>query len=449
MTDAGFFLPVQAKRLETAYEAMDSVSNLGFDVVDDLVYMIYQNTMGDYKLEIQQKNAGPGIAFYGAEVVAPDSFRVVADGDYAVISTTHKSWSLVDCSDIFNPAFVFDSQGFWNASITDQELDGTSLYHHEAQAGFVKIGIGDPGNLEYLGAAAGISEADKAAYDESTDRMFFMETGQSFVGIKSIEMAGDPANAFLTGIVPVPNPLGFIDARNGLLAAADDQGQLIIFDTSGTLPVVAVNVFPQATDIYGLKVTDDYIYVGRGDNSFNIYEIIDGPDANLSNNIVTTSIPVSFAISNDKQGLYVASGSSIWVYDNQDPVIPSYQSTVITTNNITDMEVKGEVLFVSHLVGLDVIDISDPLAPDIAGNVSADGAPSNFKLALYNAFAFLGDPMDNVTQTIFLYPPDAPSNLGDLYDAQYATQVKDLVVAGNNLYELHEDPWLFRIWELN
>jgi hypothetical protein len=161
--------------------------------------------------------------------------------------------------------------------------------------------------------------------------------------------------------------------------------------------------------------------------------------------LATTNLPISIKFKGDI--MYVLAGGEILVYSIVNPLSPNYQGTYVPMSFAKNIEVYGDYLIIATSDTLEIADISNPQSPAYLSHETHPDAPHGEYLAVDNQFAICQPYWWTPPTVIRIWPPDAPTVIGPLYDIEF--QVKpNQVLINNGYYYERASGFGLRIWDL-
>jgi hypothetical protein len=422
---------------------VDTTKDMAVD--GDLIYFLYDEA-GLGKVEIYQKNAGAGITYIGDYTVAAAAMAIAASGDNMVISMEPHNYNIFDVGTPASPVLDATYTALYNARMEDLWLSGEDFIYTMSEAGYEHVDISDPLLLNTDNWIVRLAVPKKIEYDDSTDVMYFLESGDSYEGIKSIVNPGDPYNITFGYATGTGGPDDF-DIYNGYMAIAYQISLWNFYDISNPYYIQNVDQYLTANNVKYVGMYGTNIYLGTDVSTFYVYEIQAGPMAAYQTEIVTAANPAGFEFVGDT--MYVYSGPDVWIYDITNPNLPAYFNTFAASSAVTDTWIQGDYMYIATDQGLDIYDITDPTAPASLSSTLVPPSGVGNKISVENSIAYMGYHFipPAPTQAIEVYPPDSPIVLGGFYSGDDFERIEDLFIINGYLYEATDVSGL-RIWDL-
>ena len=420
---------------ETVWPGGNSTRN--FDVQSDHVYALtYYEPTTTTSLQIFQKNPSTGVTPRGTSALPHDANFVSVDNNTASVGNTDNYLTTVDTTNLNLPAILTSELSPHNTPIYDVLADGSSVITVEQQTGFVEYDVSVPSSPTVNQAWLGLTSPRSSVYDETSDSLYFYESGAFFKGIKSLTSASTPESATVADAIGADYKPVAIDVNNGNLAAAEISFHWQLFDVSDPADIASVDTYSTAGDAVSIAITDKNVYVGLGiNNIIEVYRLLPAGNAEYFGNVGSDGKTVlGFAFYNDTMYAYTA--GDVLIYDITDaPNSPVLSGSYDNTGSVGDMIVQANLLLLGKDEGLEVLDISSPLSPVKFADEPVAYVSNDVELAVDSAYLYMNGPEDQPTLQIYLLPFDDPNNLGEIYGAGSYEVVRDLSFAGGNLYE--------------
>jgi len=263
--------------------------------------------------------------------------------------------------------------------------DGSIIYVADGTAGLKVYELASGGSLNKIGAFFLAGEAQAAARTLLKVGNYLYLTART-EGLYVLDVS-DPANPVLITRIDTPDMATFI-TKNGSYLYVSDRKSLIIFDISIPGSPVEVGGYPAPNEFEHVLVEDGIAYIAAYYSGLMLLDV-----SNPSAPTKITSVSAGFALwAIEKRGNYIFTGgetSGLIVFDVENPLNPIElvtlalpdQSEPLTTLDQPpfDMEAHGDYLFVADGdFGVQVVDISNPLAPFIATEFDTPGNVQDF-----------------------------------------------------------------------
>lgn len=204
-------------------------------------------------------------------------------------------------------------------------------------------------------------------------------------GISGFDIS-NPLAPILIGEISTYNPT-FIEVSGQYVYAADDWGGLKILDFgSDTTPTMIGNISIDNPEHYGatyarnVAVSGNYAFVTYAPeesipSGVVIIDVAD-PAVPITLGYYVGVAPLSIVISG--QYAYLPDGGSLHIVDFSDPSHPILVGSILSS--VKDVKISGKYAYVIDEHTLQVIDISTPSRPIIVGVIRTQAPPSNVEL---------------------------------------------------------------------
>ncbi|MBI4651135.1 PKD domain-containing protein [Candidatus Desantisbacteria bacterium] len=308
-------------------------------------------------------------------------------------------------------------------------VKGNYVYVADGSSGLQIIDISNPANPVIVGSvdtprwAQGVYVSGNYAYvaDEYS--------GLQIIDISNLEVPK------IVGSVKTNNAIGIYVNGSYAYVADGSSGLQIIDISSPTAPAITGSV-DMPGDAYGVYISWDYAYVADGLSGLQIIDI-SSPVPVIVGSVDTPGNAIGVCISGNYA--YVADfNSGLQIIDISNPVNPAIVSSVSTTNVAYGVYTSGNYVYViDYYSGLQIIDISSPTAPVKVGGVAtprvndtpgvANGVYINGN---YAYVAYVTD-FNSGLQIIDISNPVAPAIISGVDTPDIANEV---YISGNYAY---------------
>ncbi len=260
----------------------------------------------------------------------------------------------------------------------DVVVEGHYAYVADEVSGLVIVDIQDPENLEVVGICNTPNEAKSV--DVSGDYAYVCDLED---GLRIIDI-GDPAN---------PEEVGYYDVEGDSYDAAM-YGNYVLFGGYETgVYVVDVSIpanplqvaFADMYHVIGIVVSGDYAYAISSSHQMSIIDLSDitNPESisslQITGGIHSITVQGDIAVAGVTQGYYVV--------DIGDPVNPNIE-TYISCDNY-DLKLDNNYLYCARgMEGITVFDMSDPVNPSIVNEIPINIRPQ--VLTISDGYVFAG-----------------------------------------------------------
>ncbi|MCB1164433.1 hypothetical protein KDL67_17200, partial [bacterium] len=180
---------------------------------------------------------------------------------------------------------------------------------------------------------------------------------------------GNPARAFRTGHFDTPGSAERALVQGDRLYVADGAGGLSIASlASDPTHPVAVGQLTLPNDSVDLDVVDGHVLVLSGSGQLSVVDVDPPESAHVIGQL--TNLPPGSAVTVQGSVAYVDGQTEIKVINLSDPAAPFVMATKPVAGFVRDLHVLGGALYVaSHDFGLQVMDVTDPVHPRLAGSL--------------------------------------------------------------------------------
>jgi len=349
--------------------------------------------------------SNPLAPFLIGSIDTPSSARGVAiSDDYAFVADWWSGIQAIDISDPSEPILVgrVSTMGSAMGVVVVNDIayvaDGTGLQ---------VVDVSNLSSAELLGHAEAISSADITIVE---DYAYVAGGGLSVVDVT------DSANPILVSSIATPETafgVDVVDNRAFVVYAevAIGHGGLAVVDISypylleiiGSFDIASINVEPK------VKVNDGYAYVAAGTSDLLIVDVSDPSSLSLVSNVEIQGRAYDVAIANGHA--FIASGSEgLHVIDIADPTAPLIVTSLLTPGWVLSVEVVGDYGYLPVNSGsLLVADLSEPTTPFIASAVRTANCSD---VAIHGNIAYVVS--DNVLQLVNVSDPLLPNLFGSV-----------------------------------
>jgi hypothetical protein len=311
-----------------------------------------------------------------------NAYDVSVAGDYAYVADYNAGVQIVDINSPASASIVKTvSSPFW---LKDCLVEGNYLFTG-TECGTMVINITDPlsATTEKVVNYPGMVWAPAA----TSDRVIAANADGGTIVIDT----NDPASAMVINAVPTGMTTDAVTVGNYGYVISSDALRILDLTTPGSETVI--KSIPVSSGGSDLKVAGGYAYVADYDTGLSIYDVDPPGSASLVGTAATTYPAFSVGV----QGGYAYVGitdytnNAISVIDVDPPGSASEILTLPLTYAAKDFAFSGNYAFVANdVVGLTVVDISDPPSSSIIGSTGLTGTAIK-SIKIQNDFAFVLD----------------------------------------------------------
>jgi len=274
---------------------------------------------------------------------------------------------------------------YWN-SAWDVVISGDLAFVLTPSTGVRIVDIADPFQPHEIGcfdsSAGSVVTAEGSAY-------VYMSRGYHL----SVVDVSDPSSPVTTGTWDAPNGIYQL-AVNGNYLAAEGPEALYLLDISTPENPILADTLQISGETHYLAYEGDYVYfIGTlAGTNLNIVDV-SRPDSIF---VAGTLAPISgYAIDTADDLVYIASTTQLKVVDVSNPAAPTMVSTLPLSPYPWDIAVSGDYAYLAYFQwtllpsGLEIIDISDPAQPAVVSNYLVSEAA--YSVALHENSAVIAD----------------------------------------------------------
>lgn len=240
-------------------------------------------------------------------------------------------------------------------------------------------------DLGYLRKAGSLATQGPAMTVVTSDSYAYV--GADTMGMQIINIS-DPTNPYVVGSVDTPGKARGITTANGYAYVADMESGLQVVNISDPANPVIVGSEGTPGDAYDVAISGNYAYVANGYSGLLVMDISNPLNPQTVGQANTSSSTEGVVI----YGNYAYTAeSALGVFDISDPTNPIWWSHVIMPDyDVEDITISGSYIYCANgRSGLQVIDLTSPLNPQLAGNVNTPGYASGVDVS--GSFAYIAD----------------------------------------------------------
>lgn len=245
---------------------------------------------------------------------------------------------------------------------TDVLVDGHIAYIADGPAGVHIVDVSDTSNPVLLGSIDTPGNARRLAIQEDT---LYVADGDG--GVQVIDVTIPNAPVIITEIV-LPYTWE-LDLYGGDLIVGTDDGIYSIQIGAGMTDFSYA--YPNAFDqfkVYDVRVRGDVAYLACGLNGIVTVDVSDpGNPFLLDNQTAGGGINITKLDVDGRYAHLIQDGGSIYIYDISDPTNIVYAGG-IGGIGLRDIQVRGQIQFISFTTGFAIVNVSNPAAPSILSN---------------------------------------------------------------------------------
>lgn len=343
----------------------------------------------------------------------------VADGQAGLI--------VLDVSDPHAPQLVgtLDTPGY----AYDVLVDDRHAYVADGATGLLVIDILLPssplvvGQLDTPGDAQGLSLVGS---------IICLADGHDS-GLCLIDVS-DPLSPILTGLASISEEFVAVAARGGYAYVAADYSGVFIFDISDPAAPFVTNYVQVGTETLGVAVEGTVAFLACSLFSADAGAIraidVTNPGTPALGRCALPGSAQDLVLRGDHA--FVACGhAGLQVLDLTDPIAPRIVGSVSMPYWTADVALCGDYACVANVAALRVIDIADPTSPQLRGSFDPPG--SVWGVDAREAYAFIGtaDGYDGYFRVVDISDPELPTQVAAL---RLATSVDCVTLDGNYAY---------------
>jgi hypothetical protein len=301
---------------------------------------------------------------YAGSALWNNIYDLDVDGDYAYCLFLN-GLGIIDVSDSTSPQWVgqyYISNDFyyWRQKLTNKiSVSGGYAYISSDTVGFVILNVQDPHNPTLASTIL-----DEAWHVYVDGNYAYISAGS--YGLKIIDIT-DPSSPAIVGSYG-STAFGFLFADGSHVYFSSESQDLQIIDVSDPTAPVQVGTF-ETEGANAIFVVGNKLYAVYNE-LLTILDITDKSNPVLLSTLALSGAVSAINVSGDY--LYAADTYGLMVFDVSDPNNPVYSGLENAVLHCSGLDIERDLAFTgpqwynaSH--GLAVIDISNPLEPDITG----------------------------------------------------------------------------------
>jgi len=314
------------------------------------------------------------------------------------------------------------------------KIDGNTLYAYDSTMGLREVDITSPssGTLAYSGISLE-NNARTITGQYISANISYVTTG--LYGLSILDTTNKSAPVQIGSFTKGSDLAINVEVVGDYAFVTYSVHGLIVLDISDPTSPDQVGSYP-IPNARTLKIQGDYAYIVY-DNQIRIVDI-SNPLGPVWVSSISTGIG-GFKIGLDGDILAVAEKSSgnppaISFYNISNPISPILQSTITTTNVVTEIVIKNKIAYAADgIAGMKVIDIKNPMAPIVSNSIA--GINTNGAVYIFEDTLYIST--DTGLKLYSLATPLNPSFSGSFYsgniDVSKVTVLNNKVHVANNL----------------
>jgi hypothetical protein len=347
---------------------------------------------------------------------------VAVAGDHAFVADYASGFRVIDISDPTTPVSVgYYDDIFGNAM--DVVVAGDRAYVADASFGLRVMDISDPTSPIFVGVYNTPGLAQRVAV--SGNHAYVADLTQ---GLQVIDIS-DPAFPTSAGSYDTPGFARGVAVSGDYAVVADDAIGVHVFDVGDPANPSPLGSCDTPGAAEGVAIAGDVAYVADGLGGLQVIDISDPENPALLGGVGTPDIARGIAITGDYA--YVAQwGFGVGVVDITDPTAPVFLGSCDTPGYASGVVVSGGEAFVAdHTSGLQVVTIAQPAPPTPAGHF--DTGPDNYSyaVAISGDHAFVAEGFKVGINVVDISDPLHPVLVGN-----HVFAANEFTVDGDYLY---------------
>ncbi|HEX9736766.1 MAG TPA: IPTL-CTERM sorting domain-containing protein [Thermoanaerobaculia bacterium] len=359
------------------------------------------------------------VAFLGFD---DEPSSIALAGDTAFLSYGDQL-EVVDVAVPSLPSGVATAQPFAGRFISGLATAGTFVYLALGDGGLGVVDAADPATPA---AVAELALSARAVFASAT--AVYAVTVDGFLVVLD---AGDPANPVERGRTPVPagSRALFVDGGRAYVGGANNRGLSLVDVTDTGTPVVAGTFADGAATFDRLFADGDTAYLLGRDGTLSVVDV-EQPAAPALLGAVT--LPgIGGALSLDVVGgtAFATVSGRFHAVDVADPTLPKLLHPSAAPEELSDVSLAGERLYVASPDTLWRYDAGDPSAPALLGTLAAPGGEPLYRVAAAGDLLYAVDQAGRLDVVDFT-DPASPVALGS-YRAAAVPQ--EMAAAGTTI----------------
>jgi hypothetical protein len=401
--------------------------SMGLDFQGDTLY-IANGSKGLLVLSIEDPETP--IFISELEGVTP-SVAVDARGEYAYLAAWQNGLYVVQLTDLQIVAWLRQPP-----YLTKDVRVSDNFAYLADYVGLVSVDISNPEN-PILTSYNFTSGRALDLYIENP----YLFLADDVAGFYILDIFLNPGYPDLVSSYNTPDDARGISVDNGITVVADDYRGLQIVDVSIPETPFFLSEYSSAGESRGAVIVEDLGYIAQGAEGLSIFNIQDPEQPELVGSYKGEDLSFIFSLDVVDSIAALANGSKgLLLVNVSDPSSPSYLGEVETGRQLTEVKIMGDMAYIVD-GDFKVIDISNPLAPEVISSYITIGASRD--LALAGNKAFIAEFADGISSFDISNPQDSLVLLDHLETPGYATGIE---INDNRIY-LADDHGGFRIFQ--
>jgi hypothetical protein len=367
--------------------------------------------------------------FVGIVATPGAACQVAVSGSYAYVADYGSGLQVIDVSDPHHPfiAHALQMRGFArDVSVSEGYAYVAAAALDQAPfSGLLVVDVTDPTNSHTIGSIATPDWAEGVAISGTTAYV-----AGHYAGLLAVDIA-DPAHPRIEGevrtgcawdvavsgtVACVGNTVGY-DAGNWAL-------QLIDITGSQDAPIVGSVHLPDQA--YGLAVSGTYAYIADRVSGL---QVVDFSDAGNPQIVASADLFWSIRVAVSGPYAYVTAGYGpryLAVVDISNPLNPHVVGSVVLLGWSFGVAVSGHYAYIADAgAGMTVVDIADPYAPVVVANVATPGYADGIAVSGNHAY---------VAESVGLQIIDIEDPLNPWIVGSTSTGIAGITVQGSYAY---------------
>ena len=293
-------------------------------------------------------------------------FDVAVDGQYVYLAAAGGGLLLVDISDPTHPTEMgtYDTPGYaYGVGVI-----GSVVYVADGWEGLRVVSVSDPAHLTEVGSydtpgwAFGVDVVDTRAY-----------VADAFGGLRVLDVSDPSHPAELGGYEVSGGHAGRVVVVGDTAYVADRNWGLRVVDVSNAGAPTQVGFYSPLGYAVAVAVSGDYAYVAAATCDLRVVDISDPAHPVEVGAYDTRAYPVGVAVVGNYA--YVAAsfrepGAGLHVVDVSDPAHPIGVGYCGSVGMPRDLAVADGIAYIANEWGLELIDVSSPHTPTLAGYIN-------------------------------------------------------------------------------
>lgn len=328
--------------------------------------------------------------------VGGDLVKVKQRGKYAYCISESNGLSIIDISDVNNPAETSSIDVAGYSSVKDIAFYNDFAFVSALNSGVYVLDITDPNNPTQIYQFNGNMDGYSVEVYGNT-----LHVGDGHDGYHLYDLSNIPNSFPLLGSYEDSGRIQEIRVNGNYAYVAAYRDGFSIFDISDETNPVKVGYYPSDKDVNNLEIDSHFAYLANGDKGLTVLDITNPNNPSLAGYYTTPTEMLDLDVSNRR--IYAANGEAgLNIIENDLNPYGEYrkfQKEICVETNGGPMNVDGysNYAYVADGVsGLAVIDVTNPASANVVGSLQLSGFTKDLAINAAGTYLYTANSLSGM-----------------------------------------------------